>query len=272
MFIWNWTRHRQFAKKGYQVIAGARRPELMDDLITHGIKTVKLDVTSVDDVQSLKDLIETEYDGKVKYLFNNAGQSCQSPGAEVTDDQMVKCFEVNVYGCIRLTRELMEFIIKTKGTIGFTGSIAGISHFPFLSVYSASKAAIHAYANSLAFELEPSGVKVINVVTGAVATGISDDTPLPPDSRYQAEGIKEVLEKREEMINSDSMSPKDYGLSVIRDFENSKLGVVDYYEGKSAGLVRAMVCLPRFLMKQILVPTFGIGKLWGTLEKKYSEA
>ncbi|CAH6721470.1 NADPH-dependent 1-acyldihydroxyacetone phosphate reductase [[Candida] jaroonii] len=262
----------EFAKKGYQVIAGARRLDAMKDLTSYEIEIVKLDVTSIDDVLSLKKLIETKYDGKIKYLYNNAGQPCQLPAAEVGDEDVAKCFEVNVYGCIRVTRELMDFVIKTKGTIGYTGSVAALAPIPFLSVYSASKAAIHAYADTLAFELEPFGVKVINVVTGGVKTGISDDRPLAPNTRYQGEGFKEILDKREEMKNTDSMSPKDYGLSVIRDFENSKLGTVHYYRGTSAGAVKFVARLPRFLLKKILHGLFGTGKLWSTLENMYSEA
>lgn len=261
----------EFAKKGYQVIACARRLDAMKDLTTYGIETVKLDVAKAEDIQSLKELIEFKYDGKVKYLYNNAGQACTFPGAEVRDEHVAQCFQVNVFGCISLTRELLDFVIKTKGTIGFTGSVAALIPLPFLSVYSASKAAIHAYASTLAFEVEPLGVKVINLITGGVDTKMTDERTLDTSSKYNVEGYQDVLDKRVEMRDSGAMSPQQYSLTVIRDFENSKLGTVEYYRGTKAGTVKFLLSyIPRSMLTKMFKGMFGIDKLWKTLEEKYA--
>lgn len=263
----------EFAKKGYKVIAGARRLDPMKDLIEYGVEIVKLDVTKMEDIQSLKDLIESKYDSKVKYLFNNAGQPCTFPAADVKDEDMKQCYEVNVFGCIRLTRELMNYIINTKGTIGFTGSVSALAPFPFSAIYSSTKAAIHSYANTLAFELEPFDVKVINIVTGGVKTNIADVRPLYPDSRYQVEGIELVMDKRREMaVRNNPMTAEEYSRKVVHDFETSKLGVVNRYRGKMASFFWfALIFIPRFVLLRAFRKRFALTDLWATLRKLVSK-
>lgn len=256
-----------FAKKGYKVIAGARRLGPMEDLVDYGVEIVKLDVTKMEDIQSLKTLIETKYDSKVKYLFNNAGQPCTFPAADVKDEDMIQCYDVNVFGCIRLTRELMDYIINTKGTIGFTGSVSALEPFPFSAIYSSTKAAIHAYANTLAFEMEPFDVKVINIVTGGVKTNIADVRPLYPDSRYQADGIEEVMDRRREMaVRNNPITAEEYSAKVVNDFETSRIGVVNRYRGKMASVFWfALLFIPRFLVLIAFRRRFALDQLWQTL-------
>lgn len=260
-----------FALKGYKVIAGARRLGPMKELEMYGVHIVELDVTSIESVKKLAKLIETEYNGELKYLFNNAGQPCTFPALDVTDEAAKQCYEVNVLGQIRMTRELTPYIIKTKGTIGFTGLVSGILPFPFSSIYSSTKAAIHSYANTLAFELEPFEVKVINVITGGVKTNIADTRPLPKGSLYETEGIDELLQKRREMaVRNKPLEPEEYGKRVIKDFETSSIGKVDVYRGSKASILYWVLHFPRMIILYIFRKQFGLNKLFTVLRQKYS--
>lgn len=264
----------EFAKRGYKVIAGARRLELMKDLETdYGIKIIKLDVTSTEDIAELKKLIETEYNGEVKYLYNNAGQSCTFPAVDVKDEDVFQCYDVNVFGAIRMTRALIPYIIKTKGTIGFTGSLSGLHPVPFSSIYSSSKAAIHLFASVLGFELEPMDVKVINIITGAVKTDIADERPLYPDSIYQVDGMEEVIAKRRIMAKtSKPISPEAYAKKVVTDFENSKIGKINYCRGSFASFMYWVQYLPRFIPINIFKRRFQMDHLFKVLKEKYSKS
>lgn len=262
---------KAFALKGYKVIAGARRLGPMKELESYGIKIIELDVTSIESVKKLAKLIESEYDGKLKYLYNNAGQPCTFPAIDVTDEAAKQCYEVNVLGQIRMTREMIPYIIKTKGTIGFTGLVSGLFPFPFSSIYSSTKAAIHAFANTLAFELEPFNVKVINIVTGGVKTNIADTRPLPSGSLYEAEGIEEVLTKRREMaVRNQPMEPAEYSRRVVKDFENSSIGKVNVYRGAKATFLRFFQYFPRFIILLGFRRQFGMNKLFEVLKQKFS--
>ncbi|WEJ96114.1 NADPH-dependent 1-acyl dihydroxyacetone phosphate reductase [Yamadazyma tenuis] len=235
---------REFALKGYNVIAGARRLSSMEELKKYNVTTVELDITSPESVEKLKKLIETEYDGAIKYLLNNAGQSCAAAAVEVSDDEVFRCFEVNVFGHIRVTRELAPFVIKTKGTIGFTGSVQGILETMFLGVYASSKAAIQSYASGMAFEMAPFGVKVVNFVTGGVRTAMSGIDL--KSVLYDEEGLEEVKKAYSELTKT-GMDSHVYARKVIKDFEHSKLGVVHHYRGAGSTTLNDKASKVKFL-------------------------
>lgn len=263
---------KEFALKGYKVIAAARRLEPMEDLISYGVKIVSLDVTSQQSVAEMKKLIEIEYNGQLDILFNNAGQPCSFPAIDVTDDQVKQCYEVNVFGPIRLTRELIPFLIDSKGTVGFTGSVSGLIPFPFSSIYSSTKAAIHAFASTLAFELEPFGVKVNNFITGGVATNIADKRSSNEGSYYAVEGIEELLDRRRAMAaRNNPMLAEEYARRIIYDFEHLKIGKVDYYRGSKATIIGILQYLPRFIIIRGLIRFFGMQKVFSVIRKLYAK-
>lgn len=81
---------------------------------------------------------------------------------DVTDKQVGQCFQVNIFGPMRMTREFVPLLINAKGVIGFTSSVAGVNPITFQSTYTSTKAAIDLYASVLRVEMNPFGVKVIN--------------------------------------------------------------------------------------------------------------
>jgi 1-acylglycerone phosphate reductase len=81
-------------------------------------------------------------------------------------DEVEACFRTNVYGVMRMCKAFAPLVIAAKGTIVQIGSLAGVMPYVFGSAYNATKAALHAYSNTLRIELAPFGVKVITVVTG----------------------------------------------------------------------------------------------------------
>ncbi|GMF03765.1 unnamed protein product [Ambrosiozyma monospora] len=187
---------------------------------------------------------------KLDVLYNNAGQSCTFPAIDVPDSAMQQCFEVNVYGPIRLTKRFSPLVIAAQGTIVFTGSIAGLGPFPWSSVYGATKAAIHQFASCLALEMEPFNVRVLNVITGAVKTDIADKRSIPSDSVYMSteEGRKIIAYRQKMAVNSSPMSPEAYAAAVVKKIENHDLLKIDYYNGSYSW---ATECCLEFTKSQI---------------------
>ncbi|RCK56268.1 NADPH-dependent 1-acyldihydroxyacetone phosphate reductase [Candida viswanathii] len=243
----------EFAKRGYKVFAGARRLEPMQKLKDdYGVYIFKLDVSDLDSVKDARKLIE----------------------AETGDDYLdfLQCFEVNVFGAIRTTRELVPLLINAKGVVGFTGSVSGIIPFPFSCIYSASKAAIHQYAATLRLELKPFGVKVINIVTGGVKTDIEDKRDLPETSLYNVPGITEAFNARRQMAARNKPMPAAvYASKVVTDFENATLGgALNYYRGKmSTFLGHVLNFVPRFIVEYALVRKFQLVGIFAYLKQKY---
>lgn len=264
----------EFAKRGYKTFACARRVEPMESLKEHGIIVFLCDVTSLRSVRDAVSLVKTNTDGYLDVLFNNAGQSCTLPAIDVTDEMFETTFNVNVFGPVRLTREFIPLLINAKGTVGFTGSVSGLVPFPFSSIYSATKAAIHQYAATLRLELKPFGVKVINFVTGGVKTNIEDKRDLPEDSLYAVPGMETAFLERKQMAVRNKPIPAEvYAYKVVNDFERASLGgSLNLYRGRMAlFLGYLMWWCPRFVVEWGLVKKFRLVNVFLQISAKYSK-
>ncbi|CAH2352342.1 NADPH-dependent 1-acyldihydroxyacetone phosphate reductase [[Candida] railenensis] len=263
----------ELAKRGYKVFAGARRLEPMQPLQdTYGIHIFKLDVSSLESVKGAKKYIAEETGGYLDILYNNAGQSCTFPAIDVTDDYFQQCYEVNVFGPMRLVRELSPLIINAKGVIGFTGSVSALVPFPFSCVYSSSKAAIHQYAATLKIEMKPFGVRVVNVVTGGVNTHIEEKRSPPPKSLFNVNGFEEALVERKQMaVRNKPIEPSVYAFQVVNDFENKWSGL-NVYRGKMAVLLKFVsLFVPRFLIELYFIRKFKLTSVYQLVKEKYSK-
>ena len=265
----------EFAKQGYQVFAGARRLEPMELLAKeHGIIIFQLDVSSIESVKKAKTLIVEKTGGYLDILDNNAGQSCTFPALDVTDEWFKQCYEVNVFGPMRLVRELGPLVINAQGTIGFTGSVSGILPFPLSSTYSSSKAAIHQYAATLRIEMKPFNVKVINIVTGGVKTNIEDTRPLPESSLYNVPGMKKTMVERQQMAKRNyPISAESYAKKVVCDFEKLRInGALNIYRGRMALFLGYLLYwCPRFLIEIIFIRKFKLTAIYKAIRTKYSK-
>lgn len=264
---------KQLAQKGWKVYGCARRLEPMEPLKEFGVIPVQLDVTSLESTQEFKKRLESELpDSKLDVLYNNAGQSCTFPAFDVTDANIAKAFEVNVFAPMRLTREFQDFLINAKGTVLFTGSLAGIAPFPFSSVYCSCKAAIHQYAHALHLEVKGFGVRVINVITGGVATNIADTRSLPAGSKYDFPEAKATFAERKEMAKRNKpMSADKYASKVIKDILSSS-DPIDVYRGTYSTILSTVVqYFPGWVVEFILTTKFKLTPIFSYHKKKYAE-
>lgn len=264
----------EFSKRGYKTFACARRLEPMEPLKQHGITVFLCDVTSLKSVQEAVSLVKANTDGYLDVLFNNAGQSCTLPATDVTDEAFERCFQVNVFGPVRMTREFAPLLINAKGTVGFTGSVSGMVPFPFSSIYSATKAAIHLYAATLRLELKPFGVKVINFVTGGVKTNIADTRDLPDTSLYCVPGIEQAMIERKQMAARNMpILAEAYAYKVVNDFEKVGIeGKLNVYRGRLALFLGYLLWwCPRFIVERGLVRKFKLTEVFAQISARYSK-
>ncbi|EJS43356.1 ayr1p [Saccharomyces arboricola H-6] len=265
---------KELVKNGYVVYACARRLEPMEQLASQlgsdSVKPYKLDIAKPEEIVTFAGFLRTTLpDGKLDLLYNNAGQSCTFAALDATDAVVEQCFKVNVFGHINMCRELSKFLINAKGTIVFTGSLAGVVSFPFGSIYSASKAAIHQYARGLHLELKPFGVRVINVITGGVATDIADKRPLPENSIYDFPEGKEAFNSRKTMAKDNHPMPADaYARQLVQDILSSR-DPVDVYRGTFVNVMRFIVLfVPYWLLEKGLSKKFKLDKVNDALKLK----
>ncbi|KAL9127216.1 MAG: hypothetical protein Q9217_003854 [Psora testacea] len=170
---------------GLRVFATARTVEALSGLETLGIEGLSLEVTSPESVAEAKRIVSEKTRASLDILINNAGRNYNVPALDIDFDQVRSVFDTNTISVMRMCKEFSPLLIKAKGTIINIGSVAADIPYVFGSVYNASKAALHAYSDTLRVELAPFDVKVMVVVTGGVKSNIAR-TPreLPQDSLY----------------------------------------------------------------------------------------
>ena len=173
---------------GFLVYAGVykqvdfKRLEAMDN-----VEAVQFDVTKPKQIAKAVKVIEAK--GRGLYgLINNAGVAVFGPVIEIPVEQLQYQMDVNVYGPYRVTQAFAPMIIKSKGRIATTGSIAGIRSGSMFGIYGMSKHAIEAYTEALSAELERFDVTVGVIEPGNYASEIGN-TALKriQDSKYWSE-------------------------------------------------------------------------------------
>jgi len=158
----------QLAAAGHPVLAGARRAGDLTHLATlPGVVPQRLDVCQADGA-----LAALGADAAIEGLVHCAGIGGLGHLAAWGDDDVLRLFETNVFGLMRLTRQLLPALLRARGRIVIIGSMGGSITMPLYGPYTMSKFALEAYADCLRQELAPHGVAVSIVQPGAVSTRI----------------------------------------------------------------------------------------------------
>jgi short-subunit dehydrogenase len=109
--------------------------------------------------------------GRVDVLVNNAGQGWAGPFTGMTDEEIIRLVTVNLTAPISLTRAVLPgMLARGRGHLGFVGSIAGRLGVREEAAYSASKAGLTVFADSLRQETSTSGIVVTELVPAVVDT------------------------------------------------------------------------------------------------------
>jgi 1-acylglycerone phosphate reductase len=205
-----------FHSHGLRVFATARSAKTLFSLSSLGIETFSLSVDSESSIQSCLAEVTTLTKGRgLDFLVNNAGRNYTMPALDVDMDQIRATFETNLFSIMRLVQVFSDLLIQAQGTIVMIGSLAAVLPYVFGSVYNASKAALHAYSNTLRVELEPLGVKVITIVTGGVQSRISRVGRVLPENSYYSE-LEEQYKRRQGHSQEGAMPNDEYAKSVVR--------------------------------------------------------
>ena len=156
------------ADNGYIVYAGSRDKSAAGG--EGNIKNIYIDVTKTDSIKKAVDTI-IQNEGKIDVLVNNAGYGLLATLEDGTDEEIFNQFDVNVFGLIKTTREVLPYMREAKsGTIINISSFLGKMGLPLLSHYNASKYAVEGIVDSLRFETLPFGIRVHSVQAGLFGT------------------------------------------------------------------------------------------------------
>ena len=147
------------------------------------LKTVQLDVTDGISVKNAMQSITAEAN-RIDVLVNNAGYAVVGAFEDCSMEEIKAQYETNLFGVIRVTQAVLPIMRKQKsGIIVNISSVAGRFGFSVLSAYSSTKFAVEGLSESMAYELEPFGIKVVLVEPGFIRTNIVNSTVVAKKSQ-----------------------------------------------------------------------------------------
>jgi len=176
-----------FARRGYQVYAGARTPASSEGLqraVTEGLPIVPLAI-DVDSDESVRDAMK--HLGPVDVLVNNAGIGSAAPVEVMPLAETRTIFETNVFGAVRMMQAVLPSMrTRRQGVIVNVTSMMGRITLPGHGSYAATKFALSAISESLAMEMRPFNVRVVIIEPGVILTPIwhKRSVPLPEGHEY----------------------------------------------------------------------------------------
>lgn len=157
---------RHFLQQDWSVVATMRSPKA--DLLpaSDRLRMLALDIT---DPESIRWAVEAA--GPIDVLVNNAGIGWLNAVEGTSPDTVREIFETNTLGTIAMTQAVLpQFRERRDGVVINVTSSVTLKPLPLLSVYTASKAAVNAFAESAALELEPFNVRIRIVLPGRAPT------------------------------------------------------------------------------------------------------
>jgi short-subunit dehydrogenase len=184
------------AQRGGSVIVSGRDPDRLNAVAAEvGAKALAADLTVAGSADELAQAAEDVF-GRVDVVVHCAGVGWRGPTATMPRSLVVELVAVNVRAPIELTNALLPGMLRRRrGHVAFLGSIAGWTGVREEAVYSATKAALIVFAESLRTEHTRSGVGVSVVSPGAVRTEFFATRGEPYDRRFPRQlGVQQVAD------------------------------------------------------------------------------
>jgi uncharacterized oxidoreductase len=220
----------KFVELGNEVIVTGRRRAVLDDVKAKHPKLhiIQSDVANPAQIAALAARVKADFP-KLDVLMNNAGimlsKNLKAPAADLGG--LMAEMNVNVGGVVGMTSAFIDILTANKGTVINVSSGLAFVPLPAVPIYSASKAAIHSYTQSLRFQLEETGVEVIELMPPAVKTDLT----------------AELAEGGTSLITTDEL--------VKQSFASLKAGALEIRPGQTKQLALMRRLAPDFLNRQL---------------------
>lgn len=216
------------ASLGHHVIATGRRADQLAALRAEALaKQVpgRLDVTALD-VTSLSSIDAAVVEVNrltaghgVDVLVNNAGFGLLGPMSEISDAELRRQFDTNVFGLMSVTRAFLPAMrARRAGRIINVSSIGGRITLPYFGAYNGTKYAVESFSDALRYELRPFGVDVVLIEPGAIKTSFGD-TAMSSIGAYADTVYGPAMDKAEQMrtrMESTAGSPETIARGIAR--------------------------------------------------------
>lgn len=213
-------------KKSDRVIATARKPEHLEDLIQQypdTAKAVHLDVTNAQDIHDAVNATIQTF-GQIDVLVNNAGYALLGAVEEVTDTEIQQQFATNFFGALNVTRAVLpKMRDRRSGHIINITSIGGLAGGPGWGIYCATKFGLEGLSECMALEVAHLGIHVTIVEPGAFRTNLgTSGTPMAKEIPDYAESSGRTREWRINNAGREPGDPKKAAEAIIQVVESDQ--------------------------------------------------
>jgi short-subunit dehydrogenase len=236
---------RYFFNQKWHVIATMRHPEKRKTVLhEQGLPDlVHLDVLDRSSIQFALKYALNKY-AKIDVLVNNAGYALFGPFEAITQEQIMREFNTNVFGLMEVTRQFLPQFRKQKnGVIVNVASIAGRAAMPLYSLYVSTKWAVDGFSESLHYELKPLNIKVKIIEPGVISTDFYERSLDKADCSALGEDYAGIIKRSGKMTGNSAANlgsePEEIARVIYQAAtDNSKR--LRYLAGKNARLVSSM--------------------------------
>jgi len=162
---------KQFAENGHKVLALSRNTKPLQNFNHKNIKVISVDLSINSDLNKVSDFIKSNWK-HVDILINNAGKLINKPFTDLSSDDFLEVYKVNVFAVAELTKLMIPFMEKGSHvvTVSSMGGIQGSMKFPGLAAYSSAKGAVITLSELLAEEYKEQQIAFNILALGAVQT------------------------------------------------------------------------------------------------------
>jgi NAD(P)-dependent dehydrogenase (short-subunit alcohol dehydrogenase family) len=255
------------ARAGFNTYASMRNLEKSKNLTEIAkkeklpLQVVQLDVNNDG---SVKDAIVKilKADQRIDVLINNAGYGLFGSVEDTSIEEIKAQFETNFFGVVRVTQQVLPLMRRqNSGTIVNVSSVGGRIGLPALSAYHSTKFALEGLSESIAFELEPFGIRVVIIEPGVIRTNILNSSSsakkaLDPKSPYFSLSQK-LNDNFKSMMESELSSPPEEVAKVILQAVTSENPQLRYSVGDdAANLIHARKNMPDKEFRKMIMKNF----------------
>ena len=195
----------------YATMRNLNKSESIESIATKENLPIHIKQLDVTDDTSVKNAIEaiSSETGRIDILVNNAGYGLNGAFEDLAMDEIKAQYETNVFGLIRTTQAVLPIMRRQKsGTIINISSGAGRFGFPGSSAYVSTKFAVEGLSESMSYELEPFGIRVVLVEPGVIKTNFVDGMVIAKKSQDPKSPYSQIIQKMatgfEEMMKNGS--------------------------------------------------------------------
>ena len=206
---------------GDRVVATARKPEQLDDLVTRygdRIRTVALDVTDADQVPAA---VQAGLDAFSRYdvVVNNAGYGDIAAIEDVALEEFKAQIDTNFYGVVLVTKAVLPILRRQKaGHVFQVSSLGGRIGTVGLGAYQSAKWAVGGFSSVLAAEVAPLGIKITVLEPGGMRTDWAGSSmTIPPISEAYQQTVGQLVTMLRSATGGGEASDPAKVARVIRD-------------------------------------------------------